>query len=209
MKTEHLQLFVDSNYISPYAMSAFVGLTVKQLPFSLHPVDLEVGAQHAAQFAFESLSARVPLLKHGDFCLSESSAITEYLDENWEGTSLYPHNVQQKARARQIQAWLRSDLLPIRNERSTEVVFIKPSNQPLSESAQQAAKKLFAAAEQLITNEGGPLFGDWCIADVDLALMLKRLINNGDAVPAKLVRYAEQQWQHPAIVQWLQLQDKN
>jgi glutathione S-transferase len=206
MNTDSLQLFVDSNYLSPYAMSAFVALSVKNIPFTLHTIDLAAGAQHAAQFAHDSLSARVPMLKHGEFYLSESSAIAEYLDENWEGTPLYPINAQQKARTRQIQAWLRSDLLPIRNERSTEVVFIQPSDQPLSEPAQQAATKLFTAAEQLISDDAGPLFGDWCIADTDLALMLKRLINNDDAVPAKLVRYADQQWQHPAIVQWLQLQ---
>jgi glutathione S-transferase len=33
--------------------------------------------------------------------------------------------------------------------------------------------------------------------------MLNRLIVNGDAVPADLVRYAQAQWQHPAIQQWV------
>ncbi|WP_348946553.1 glutathione transferase [Chitinibacter sp. FCG-7] len=208
MGTNSLHLYVDQLYTSPYAMSVFVALTVKQIPFTLHTVDLAAGAQHAAQFAHDSLSARVPMLQHGDFCLSESSAITEYLDENWGGTPLYPRDAQQKARARQIQAWLRSDLLPIRLERSTEVVFMQPSDQPLSAAAQQAASKLFAAAGQLIGDEGRPIFGDWCIADVDLALMLNRLLKNGDAVPDKLAHYAQQQWAHPAIAQWLQFHQR-
>ncbi|WP_373973875.1 glutathione transferase [Chitinibacter sp. SCUT-21] len=206
MNTNTLQLYVDHQFLSPYALSAFVALQVKQIPFTLHTLNLAAGEHQQAAFAHDSLSARVPMLQHGDFCLSESSAIAEYLDENWPGAALYPRDPQQKARARQIQAWLRSDLMPIRNERSTEVVFIQPSTQPLSNSAQQAAAKLFAAAEQLIDEAGGPLFGQWCIADVDLALMLKRLINNGDAVPEKLARYAAQQWQHPAIALWLQQQ---
>ncbi len=47
------------------------------------------------------------------------------------------------------------------------------------------------------------LCGDWSLADVDLALMLNRLVLNGDAVPARLAAYARRQWQHPAVQRWL------
>jgi glutathione S-transferase len=50
----------------------------------------------------------VPLLVDGGFSLSESSAITEYLDEVYPGAPLYPRDPQARARARQVQAWLRS-----------------------------------------------------------------------------------------------------
>ena len=35
-----ITLHVDAQYASPYAMSAFVALTVKQVPFELRTVDL-------------------------------------------------------------------------------------------------------------------------------------------------------------------------
>ena len=38
--TSKLILFVDAQYASPYAMSVFVALTVKQMPFELRTVDL-------------------------------------------------------------------------------------------------------------------------------------------------------------------------
>ncbi len=128
-------------------MSVFVALEEKSLPYELVTVDLGNRAHFAPDYAATSLTQRVPTLVHDDFALSESSAITEYLDETFPGTRLYPADPRQRAGARQVQAWLRSDLMPIRTERSTEVLFYGPSSEPLSSLAQAAAQKLFAAAD--------------------------------------------------------------
>lgn len=201
--SDSLTLFVDAQYASPYAMSAFVALTVKQLPFDLRTVDLSTAANHAPAFAALSLTHRVPTLVHDGFALSESSAIDEYVDEVFAGPALYPAEPKRKARARQVQAWLRSDLMPIRMERSTEVVFYGAPAPALSPVAEAAAGKLFAAAESLLPVGQDNLCGDWCIADADLALMLNRLVLNGDAVPARLADYARRQWSHPAVQRWV------
>lgn len=198
-------LYADAQYASPYAMSVFVGLKEKGIPFDMQTLDLGAGANRTADYAATSLTQRVPTLVDGDFRLSESSAITEYLDEVVAGTALYPAEPKAKARARQIQAWLRSDLLPIRQERSTEVVFYRPSDAPLSDVAQQAAQKLFKAAEMLLSQDRAHLFDAWCIADVDLALMLNRLVLNGDAVPARLADYAQRQWERASVQAWVNL----
>ncbi|MEO5688072.1 MAG: glutathione transferase [Burkholderiaceae bacterium] len=199
---ESLTLFVDAQYASPYALSAFVALTVKQLPFELRTVDLCAAAHHAPGYADLSVTRRVPTLVHSGFALSESSAIDEYIEDVFPGSALYPADPRQKARARQVQAWLRSDLMPIRMERSTEVVFYGASAPPLSTTGQAAAARLFAAAELLLPAGNDHLFDAWCIADVDLALMLNRLVLNGDEVPRRLAAYARRQWAHAAVRQW-------
>jgi glutathione S-transferase len=201
--TDSLTLFVDAQYASPYAMSAFVALTVKQLPFELRTVDLSAAENHTPEFAGLSVTRRVPTLVHDGFALSESSAIDEYVEDTFPGARLYPTDPKQKARARQVQAWLRSDLMPIRMERSTEVVFYGAKAPPLSATAEAVAAKLFAAAEALLPAGQDHLCGDWCLADVDLALMLNRLVLNGDAVPARLAGYARRQWEHPAVRRWV------
>jgi len=198
-----LCLYVDARFTSPYAMSAFVALTEKELAFEVMTMDLASGKNLEAGYAATSKTSRVPTLVHDGFSLSESSAIDEYIDEVFSGTPLYPKSVQDRARARQIQAWLRSDLMPIRQERSTEVIFYKPTNTPLSASAQTAAKKLFFVADSLLQPGAVNLFGEWCIADVDLALMLNRLVLNGDAVPQPLANYAKHQWQRPSVQLWV------
>jgi len=201
--TAALTLFVDAQYASPYAMSAFVALSVKQLDFTLRTLDLSAAAHHAPEFAGLSRTRRVPTLVHGDFALSESSAIAEYVDEVFPGAPLYPADPRLKARARQVQAWLRSDLMPIRMERSTEVVFYGAPAPALSAVAEAAASKLFAAADSLLPAGRQHLCGDWSIADVDLALMLNRLVLNGDAAPPRLAEYARRQWAHPAVQRWV------
>jgi glutathione S-transferase len=196
-------LYVDTQYASPYAMSVFVALREKGVPFQIETVDLAAGENNQAQFAGASLTRRVPMLVDGDFTLSESSAIVEYLHDTQPGAPLYPADPRARARARQVQAWLRSDLMPIREERSTEVVFFGRKFAPLSPAAQRAAEKLFAAADALLPANADHLLGDWCIADTDLALMLNRLVMHGDPVPQRLADYARGQWQRPSVQAWV------
>lgn len=199
------ELYVDALHTSPYALSAFVALTEKGLPFTVKTVDLYNEEQKLAAYADRALTARVPALVEGELVLTESSAITEYLDEAFpppDYAALYPQDRRQRAQARQLQAWLRSDLLPVRVERDMETVFFGKACAPLTETAQTAAAKLVHVASRLVQ---GPrhLFGDWSIADTDLAIMLSRLTRNGDPVPAKLRDYAEFQWRRPSVQQWL------
>lgn len=201
--TANILLYVDSRFASPYAMSAFVALHEKGLSFEMATIDLDANANEKPDFATISLTRRVPAIVHNDFSLSESSAIAEYLDEIFPGRPLYPLEPRRRARARQLQAWLRSDLLPIRQERPTEVVFYDSAKPRLSAEAQASAEKLFSLAESLLPLDSTNLFGQWCIADVDLALMLNRLVLNGDPVPERLAAYARHQWQRPSVQLWL------
>jgi glutathione S-transferase len=198
----HMLLYVDSQFVSPYAMSVFVSLLEKQLAFEIECVDLAANANQAPAFATTSITRRVPTLIHDGFALSESSAISEYIDETFPGARLYPADPLRRARARQVQAWLRSDLVPVRDERPTIVVFYEAKMPPLSAAARGSADKLFSAANALLDGRSGNLFGDWCIADVDLAMMLNRLIVHGDPVPDNLVAYATQHWQRQSVQQW-------
>jgi glutathione S-transferase len=104
-------------------------------------------------------------------------------------------------------AWIRSDLGPIREERSAEYVFyphhaLAPFA-PLSPAGQRAAAKLLAAADALVPADSGPLFGAWCVADTDLAVMLQRLLRTRHEIPAHMRAYAEAQWLRSAVQEFL------
>ncbi len=204
-----LTLHGNATWTSPYVLSVFVTLREKALPFEVKDVALEAGEHFHADFAAQSVTSRVPMLADGDWTLSESSAIVEYLEDRYappEHARVLPADVRERARARQVMAWIRSDLMPIREERLAEYVFyphaaLQPFA-PLSREATFAVAKLFAAAERLVPEWAGPMFGAWCIADTDLAMMLQRLVSTGHDVPPRLRQYAEAQWARPAVVEF-------
>jgi glutathione S-transferase len=200
-----LTLWVDAFWISPYAFSTFVALEEKGLPFDTQEVAMHRAEFRSPDYVRRSITARVPTLRHGDFHLSESSAIAEYLEEAFPATTrLFPRDLQQRGRARQIMAWVRSDLMPIRAERSTETIFYGLPTAPLSEPGQQAAAKLLATAEVFVPPGATSLFGTFSLADADLALMLQRLGKNGSPLPEKLQRFADAVWARPSVQKWVQ-----
>lgn len=206
MNYPSITLWSDSSFFSPYAMSVYVALTEKGVPFTLKRVDLSQNQQFASDYRALSLTCRVPTLQVDEFVLSESSAIAEYLEERFpapEFERLYPRDREKRARAREVQAWLRSDFMPIRQERPTEVLFAGERFPPLSPAAAQAVEKLIAASLRLLPDNQQNLFGEWSVADTDLAVMLNRLALHGDALPDKLREYAEFQWQRASVQLWL------
>ena len=201
-----IKLWSDANFYSPYVMSVYVALREKGLSFTLQPIDLAREQQRSAEYAAISLTRRVPALAVDDFLLSESTAIVEYLEERFPAPDyerLYPHDREKRARARELQAWLRSDFLPIRQERPTEVLFAGKKYLPLTQDARQSAAKLIEGAQRLLGKGQQNLFGEWSIADTDLALMLNRLALHGDELPEKLAEYAWFQWQRASVQLWL------
>jgi glutathione S-transferase len=203
-------LYGNATWTSPYVLSAFVALRTKGIDFEMREVALERGAHREPEYTRTSLTSRIPALVDGDFALSESSAIVEYLEDKYPAPGhprLLPADVHARARARQVMAWIRSDLMPIREERSAECVFYAhdriPPLHPLSPVAQRAAGKLLAAAETLIAADAGPLFGAWCVADTDLAMMLQRLLKTGHEVSGRVRAYVDGQWKNPAIQEYV------
>lgn len=203
--TEKLILYIDPNFTSPYAMSVYVSLIEKKIPFELKKNSLlEQENQRTAHWDY----CQVPTLAHGHFTLFESSAIDEYLEEAFSPPhyqALYPLDIYARARARQMQAWLRSDLNTLRLERPTTMVFKACIPTPLSEAAKREAEQLFCIAESLLPLHQTNLFEQWSIADTDLAFMLNRLVMSGEHVPPRLQEYALLQWQRPSVRAWVQL----
>jgi glutathione S-transferase len=205
-------LYGNTPLTSPYVMSVFVALEEKKLPFRLELLDLARGDQHAADFVAHSVTNRVPamLVKEpgGDVWLSESVAILEYLEERFappEHPAIYPRGLVQRARARLVQGLIRSDFMPIREERSTETLFAGQAATPLSERAEAARVRLVRIAAALVAEGQRFITGEFSIADVDLSTLLQRLIHNGDPLPAHLAQYAQGVWQRPSIEKWLGL----
>ena len=213
--SDALVLHVNSTWTSPYAFSAFVALTEKRLPFELTLVDLDAGEHRRPPYAADSITGRIPALRHGDFWLAESSAIDEYLEEAFPPPGhprLYPAEPKARGRVRMVQAFLRSDLGALRSERSTDTIFLGAAAKPFTPAGRADAERLVTVAERFLPPGAdsvapaaldGPAGGPFCIADADLALMLHRLVANGDPCPARLADWARAVFRRPSIREWL------
>ncbi len=209
MESTKLKLYVGADFVSAFAMSAFVALKEKQLSFELVTLDLKARDNYQASYRDLSLTCKIPTLIHQGFALSESSAIAEYLEEVAPGHNrLLPLDIKQRARARQLQAWLRSDLLVIRKERPADLIYFGKKDTPLSDDALAAVDRLFFVANRLLEGGAEHLFGDWSIADTDLAIMLNRLVANGDQVPSRLAAYVRRQWDRDSVRAWMDIERK-
>jgi glutathione S-transferase len=199
----NLQLYIDAFAISPYALSSFVALEEKALPYELALVPLHDKAQLRSDYG--ARTNRVPSLRHDELWLAESMAIAEYLADAFPFPAhprLFPADLKERAICREVMSWVRSDLASIRQERGTHTVFYDEPIAPLSEVARRDVQRLVHFADALV--HGPTLFASWCIADVDLAMMLMRLRKNGDALPDKLVEYADANWRRPSVRKWLE-----
>ncbi|MBI2895628.1 MAG: glutathione transferase [Deltaproteobacteria bacterium] len=195
-----LVLYADASWVSPYVFSCFVALHEKGLPFEARTIDLDEGRHLEPPYRDRSLTAKVPALEHGDFWLTESSAIVEYLEDSFPlPIRVLPEAPRERARARQVMSWLRTDLLPLRRERPTRSMFFERATEPLSEEATKAAEKLVRVAEALIPLERTSLFPTFTVADADLAFCLHRLILNGHDVPTRVAAFAAAQWRRPSV----------
>jgi glutathione S-transferase len=197
-----LTLHVDANYESPWAMSAFVALEEKGLPYTLKTHLLSKKETFASTFG--ARTNRVPALQRGDYWLAESTAICEYLAENFpfpKYPRIYPENLDQRGTCRELQSWVRSDLMALRQERSTQTIWFEHTRTPLTPAGVEARDRLIGVVSKLV-GDRTTLFEKWCIADADVALMLQRLNLNGDALPPALVRYVEANWQRPSVAKW-------
>lgn len=204
---DEIVLYGNDVWTSPYVFSAYVVLEEKRLPFRMELLSLEQREHDRPAYRDATLTGRVPALRHGDFWLAESSAIDEYLEEAFPPPRyprLYPEDLRERARVRMVQAFVRSDLMPIREERPTSTLFQGEKPAPLSAKGRAAAERLVRIASGLVKDPAGFVAGgQFTPADADLALMLMRLVGNGDAVPEPLARWAHAIFERPSIRSWL------
>jgi glutathione S-transferase len=116
---------------------------------------------------------------------------------------MYPADPKARGRVRMVQAFLRSDLGPLREERPTSTFFLGERVAPLSPAARAAADRLVRFAEQVLPPGASAIAGAFSPGDADLALMLQRLIANGDPCPERLAAYARAVFARPSVRAWL------
>lgn len=198
-----LTLFNDASWTSPYDLSCYVALREKGLGFSTSTAMVRDGQSIVAAFRDQAVIGRVPSLRHGDFWLTESMAIVEYLEEVFAPPAfprLLPEGLRERARARQLMLWVRSSLVDLRRERPATSVFypLREEQPPLGPDAQLDATELVEVMQRTVPGAGF-LFGAFGSVDVDVAFALMRLVRNAHPVPEAIAAYAARVWAWPSV----------
>ena len=203
---DDLVLYGNDLFTSPYTFSCFVTLKEKKVPFRLEVLSLERKEHERPDYLKTSVTGKIPALRHGAFWVAESSAIDEYVDEAFPPPAyprLYPEDPRERARVRMIQAFLRSDLGPLREARPTSTFFLGEKPGPLTDAARASAERLVRVAEGVLPPGQPFLASRFTPGDADLALMLQRLVYNGDPCPERLAKWTNGIMDRPSIREWL------
>ncbi len=201
-----LTLYAESSWVSPWVFHVMVALEEKRLPYKLELVPMPIPQATREQLQAKAVIGKVPLLAHGDLWITESLAISEYLAETFPAPGhprLFPANLGERARARQVMSFVRTSLFALREDRPTSSVFSRQTTQPLTEKGKADADELLRVASALVKPGKTTMFDDYCIADTDLTLALMRLVANQDPMPQHLIDYAVAQWERRSVRRYL------
>ncbi len=80
------------------------------IPLELEVVDLMTGAHYQPPFSSLNPSNQVPVLKDGDFVLTEVSSILKYLADKHDSAA-YPKDLKKRARVNEMMDWFNTGLM--------------------------------------------------------------------------------------------------
>lgn len=205
----NIVLYIDAFWSNPWDCAPFVALREKGVAFSTAIALVREGAGVTPAIRYQAFTGLEPALQHGDFWLAESMAIIEYIEDIFpppDHPRLLPEDPRRRARARQLMSWIRTELQPLRDARPSILLFydLREPLKPLDALAMRLAADLVAVVERLGPTPDGTLFGEWCIADVDVTFALMRLIRSGYEVPPSVAAYAEAVWQRPSVREYVE-----
>jgi glutathione S-transferase len=141
---------------------------------------------------------QVPVLKHGDVEIFDSTQIFEYLEEWRPQPALWPKDIERRARARRLE--LQSDEVYFPNIIRLMNVKDREADPTALESA-AAARAYYTEMENAI-GDAGWLAGDYSYADI--AFYMAALFGERHAIPItvatpRLFAWRERMTQRPAV----------
>ncbi|PCI63707.1 MAG: glutathione S-transferase [Kordiimonadales bacterium] len=159
--------------ISPFVRKVMAVLELKGLDYKLTP---QVPFFPTEEFRAISPMLRVPVLKHGDFILPDSTVIIQYLEDIAPTITVFPENVQDRAQGRWLEEYAdekigRGAVLALFFQKRIQPLLKLESNEALIE---QALTKMIPECMDYLESfvpDKGCIFGEISVADIALTTM--------------------------------------
>ncbi|NYZ10944.1 glutathione S-transferase family protein [Azospirillum sp. RWY-5-1] len=124
---------VYGNFHSQPAARVVLFLSMADTPFTYRHVDLKSKQQKSPEYLAISPFGRVPALRHGDLCLSESGVILTYLADR---TGKFGgRNEVETLKLAQWISWMADVLLPLQRSRAIRRFGLDPNAKPFMDAA--------------------------------------------------------------------------
>ena len=205
---------IVGSYVSPYVRKVLACMNLKGLTYEVDPITPFFGNDE-----FERLSPlrRIPVLIDGDFSISDSTVICEYLDDAYAGHRLYPADPKHRARARWFEEFADTRL----GDLFIWSLFYQKVVRPLvwgeSTDEERVAKALdedIPAALDYLERElpaDGFLFGEIGVADISIASFFRNAEYAGYQIDAsrwqRTAVFVERVLTHPCIADLKRFED--
>lgn len=200
-----MQLYSFFNSSTSYRVR--IALALKGLSYDYLPVNIRTGQHREAEYVNGiNPSASVPALVDGDFYLSQSLAIMDYLDARHPEPRLIPQDPVQRARVLELANLIGCDIHPINNLRVLRYLdgVLKVTPEQKDAWYRHWIDEGMAAVERLLTRHGHGkyCFGDTpTLADVTLVPQIANALRMGCDLSAytRAMAIHEHASAHPAF----------
>jgi glutathione S-transferase len=162
--------------ISPYVRKVLAILDIKGVPFRCIP---QIPFTGDADFTRISPLRRIPVLKHGDFTIPDSSVIAQYLEEKFPENPVYPADVEARARARWFEEYAddhmgRNVLFPLFFQRRVRPVVLKePTDEAVvAKAVNEDLPEILDYLESQLPGEGY-LCGALSVGDIAIGSLMR------------------------------------
>ncbi|MGR3636292.1 MAG: glutathione S-transferase family protein [Shimia sp.] len=200
--------------MSPNVRKVIVALNAKGIAFTNVTV---VPGTDTPEFLEISPRGLIPAFEDGDFAVSDSAVIMEYLEEKFPETKLMPANPRDRARSRWFTEYGGSVVFPpcgtIFMQMMANPYYYKRSTDhaAVDEAISETLPPILAYLEKQVP-EAGFLFGELGIADISLLSPFINAEYGGYEIDAakwpKLAAYYRRGKAHPAFAAPLVEEDK-
>jgi glutathione S-transferase len=128
---------------SPYAWRVLLAAEVKGVPYVSRLISVSKGENKTPEYLAMNPRGQVPLIKDGDFVLTESMAIVLYLDTLAERSPLFAGSARERARIFEAVSAITTGLDPATEAFADPIIFGRPDDPaPLVKNADRLKREL-------------------------------------------------------------------
>ena len=147
--------------LSTYVRTVRIALAEKGIEHELLPF-----APNTDEMRAVSPTGKVPAFKHQDFILYETLAIVNYIEEAFNGPSLVPKDIKNRALMNQWISYINANIFPVLIHEIALFRFeIKPMDETVLNTAIPKAKEQLALLEETLSKTDYLAGDSACLAD--------------------------------------------